>query len=202
MAAASRLFSGNRLPLSFNPYRRANSKFKRFQLLTRLACQLLLLLHHIANEDCAMSSGISLNSALGYTPTLTKKTSTSASDATSTDLLQKAANASVSGSTSAAAVNKPQNAAEQFLQYMNMSDEDKLKYSLLNQMGISKDDYDAMPADKKADVDKKIADRMTQIDQAQNQSGGAAQGVAGKLQSFINSAQASVAKIPLINLMV
>jgi len=146
-----------------------------------------------------MTSGISLNSALGYTSPLTKKSSTTASDSTSTDLFQKIANAKVSDSTSAAAVSKPQSAADKFLQYMNMSDEDKLKYSLLNKMGISKDEYDAMPADQKADVDKKIADRMTQIAQAQGQSGGANQGVAGQVHSYANNALAGEKKIPLID---
>jgi len=152
-----------------------------------------------------MASGISLNSALGYMCALTNKSSVSSTaGATSADLLQKAANASVSGqsNTSVAEVGKPQSAADKFLEYMNMSDEDKLKYSLLAQMGISKDEYDAMPADQKVDVDKKITDRLAQIEQNQSQSGASTHGVASKLQTFINSAQASENKLPIIDLAV
>lgn len=159
-------------------------------------------------------SGIGFNSAFGYSSMLAGKLASAASAipgagalastaaSAATDLLQKASSAgSESGQSDIASgdVEKPKSAADRFLEYMNMSDEEKLKYALLAQMGISKDQYDAMSPEQKADIDKKITDRMTEIAKAQDQSGGAAQGIAAKLQTFVNSAQANEKKMPLIN---
>lgn len=151
-----------------------------------------------------MASGISLNGALSYPSLIASKVSTAAAAipgiGVTAGLLQGAAGAgNGQSSVTEADTAKPKSAADEFKEYMQMSDEDKLKYALLAQMGVSKEQYDAMSPEDKAKIDKKLGDRMEQIAQAQNQSGAAAQGVAAKLQTFVNSAQAGEKKTPLLN---
>jgi hypothetical protein len=47
-------------------------------------------------------------------------------------------------------------AAEEFKKYMAMSPAEKLRYSLLEEMGITEEQLAAMPADERAQIEKKI----------------------------------------------
>jgi hypothetical protein len=149
-------------------------------------------------------SGISFNNALGYTSMLAGKLSTAAGIGSAASILNGAHKSDpVDTGSGLTAVSesevKSSSAADQFLEYMQMSDEEKLKYALLAQMGISKEDYDAMSPDKKAEIDKKIAERMEQIAKAQTQAPSSAQSVEAKLQAFATSAYANEKKTPLVN---
>ena len=62
-------------------------------------------------------------------------------------------------------------ASDKFMEYMNMSDQEKLQYMVLAQMGISKEEYDAMSPEEKAKIDEKVEERMKQISEAQNKQG-------------------------------
>lgn len=53
--------------------------------------------------------------------------------------------------------------AEEFSRYMAMSAADKVKHSVLQQMGISEEEYDALPPEEKAKVDEKIAERIADM---------------------------------------
>lgn len=55
------------------------------------------------------------------------------------------------------------NAAEEFSRYMAMSVADKIKHSVLQQMGLSEEDYDALPPEEKTKVDDKIAERIADM---------------------------------------
>ncbi|GGD02231.1 hypothetical protein [Halopseudomonas salina] len=55
------------------------------------------------------------------------------------------------------------NAAEEFSRYMAMSVADKIKHSVLQQMGLTEEDYDALPPEEKTNVDDKIAERIADM---------------------------------------
>tara|TARA_R110000796_G_scaffold46008_3_gene111356 strand:+ start:3257 stop:3712 length:456 start_codon:yes stop_codon:yes gene_type:complete len=52
---------------------------------------------------------------------------------------------------------------EEFSRYMAMSVADKVKHSVLQQMGLSEEEYDALPPEEKAKVDEKIAERIADM---------------------------------------
>lgn len=54
-------------------------------------------------------------------------------------------------------------AAEEFSRYMAMSVADKVKHSVLQQMGLSEEEYDALPPEEKTKVDEKIAERIAEM---------------------------------------
>ncbi|PKM05019.1 MAG: hypothetical protein CVV16_02410 [Gammaproteobacteria bacterium HGW-Gammaproteobacteria-6] len=54
-------------------------------------------------------------------------------------------------------------AAEEFSRYMAMSVADKVKHSVLQQMGLSEEEYDALPPEEKTKVDEKIAERIADM---------------------------------------
>lgn len=54
-------------------------------------------------------------------------------------------------------------AAEEFSRYMAMSVADKIKHSVLQKMGLSEEDYDALPPEEKTKVDDKIAERIANM---------------------------------------
>lgn len=98
------------------------------------------------------------------------------------------------GNTRGLVATEPQekSASDKFMEYMNMSDEEKLKYMVLAQMGISKEEYDSMSPEEKAKIDEKVEERMKQISEVQNKQG--PQGAErssneGKLNAAIENAQ-------------
>lgn len=103
------------------------------------------------------------------------------------------------GTTPGLGAMEPQekSASDKFTEYMNMSDEEKLKYMLLAQMGISKEEYDSMSPEEQAKIAEKIEERIKQISEVQNKQG--PQGAErssneGKLNAAIENAQASERK--------
>ncbi|EPH5799255.1 hypothetical protein LU674_000330 [Pseudomonas alloputida] len=101
-----------------------------------------------------------------------------------------------------AAEQQEKSATDKFMEYMNMSDQEKLQYMLLAQMGISKEEYDSMSPEEKASIDEKIEERMKQISEAQNKQG--SQGAErssteGKLNAAIENSQARERK-PVLDL--
>lgn len=103
------------------------------------------------------------------------------------------------GSTPGLVATEPQekSARDKFMEYMSMSDEEKLKYMVLAQMGISKEEYDAMSPEEKAKIEEKIEERMKQITEAQNKQG--PQGAErssneGRLNAAIENTQAGERK--------
>lgn len=51
-------------------------------------------------------------------------------------------------------------AAQQFHDYMAMSPEEKIRQKMLNELGLTEEDYEALPPEKKDAIDKQIAERM------------------------------------------
>jgi hypothetical protein len=47
-------------------------------------------------------------------------------------------------------------AKEQFMDYMNLTPEEKVRAGMLADMGMTKEEYDALPPEKKAKIDKQI----------------------------------------------
>lgn len=84
---------------------------------------------------------------------------------------------------------KEMSASDRFMEYMNMSDQEKLQYLALAQMGISKEEYDAMSPEEKTKIDEKVEEIMKQIAENQNQEAGDRSTSAGKLNAAIDSAQ-------------
>ncbi|HSB96696.1 MAG TPA: hypothetical protein VLC91_09615, partial [Spongiibacteraceae bacterium] len=50
--------------------------------------------------------------------------------------------------------------ADEFQQYMAMSPAEKMRYSVMSDLNITQEQLDAMPADQRALVEKKIEDLM------------------------------------------
>jgi hypothetical protein len=87
---------------------------------------------------------------------------------------------------------KPKSASDSFMEYMAMSDQEKLQYMILAQMGISKEEYDAMSPEEKGKIDALVEERMKQIAQTQNMQQERSQsGNAEKLNAAIDSTRAS-----------
>lgn len=92
---------------------------------------------------------------------------------------------------------KDTSASDRFMEYMNMSDQEKLQYLVLAQMGISKEEYDAMSPEEKAKIDEKVEERLKRIAELQNQhdpQGAERSSSAGKLVAAIDNAQAGERK--------
>lgn len=51
-------------------------------------------------------------------------------------------------------------ALEEFREYMALSPEEKIREKMLRELGLSQDDYEALPPEKKDLIDKQIAQRM------------------------------------------
>ncbi len=59
-----------------------------------------------------------------------------------------------SGSTTASS------AVQEFRDYMALSPEEKIRLKMLNELGLTEEDYEALPPEKKDAIDKQIAQRM------------------------------------------
>ncbi|NQD93334.1 hypothetical protein HP532_11825 [Pseudomonas sp. CrR25] len=85
----------------------------------------------------------------------------------------------------------PKNPSESFMEFMAMSDQEKLQYMILAQMGISKEDYDAMSPEEQAKIDEKVEERMKQIAETPNlQEDSSRAGRAERLNAVIDSTRA------------
>lgn len=51
-------------------------------------------------------------------------------------------------------------AAQEFRDYMALSPEEKIRLKMLNELGLTEEDYEALPPEKKDAIDKQIAQRM------------------------------------------
>jgi hypothetical protein len=55
---------------------------------------------------------------------------------------------------------KGTSAAQQFRDYMALSPEEKIRLKMLNELGLTEEDYEALPPEKKDAIDKQIAQRL------------------------------------------
>lgn len=55
---------------------------------------------------------------------------------------------------------EPQSAAEAFHEYMALTPEEKIRQKMLNELGLTLEDYEALPPEQKDAIDKLIAERM------------------------------------------
>lgn len=55
---------------------------------------------------------------------------------------------------------KTTSAAQEFRDYMALSPEEKIRLKMLNELGLTEEDYEALPPEKKDEIDKQIAQRM------------------------------------------
>ncbi|MHA6196556.1 hypothetical protein ACX3YG_19540 [Pseudomonas wadenswilerensis] len=55
---------------------------------------------------------------------------------------------------------KTTSAAQEFRDYMALSPEEKIRLKMLNELGLTEEDYEALPPEKKDAIDKQIAQRM------------------------------------------
>jgi hypothetical protein len=95
---------------------------------------------------------------------------------------------------------KPKSASDSFMEYMAMSDQEKLQYLILAQMGISKEEYDAMSPEEQAKVNEKVEERMRQIAETQNPQKDSSQpDNADKLNAAIDRTRASE-RSPILDL--
>ncbi|OLS63564.1 hypothetical protein [Pseudomonas putida] len=51
-------------------------------------------------------------------------------------------------------------AAQEFRDYMALSPEEKIRLKMLNELGLTEEDYEALPPEKKDAIDKQIAQRL------------------------------------------
>lgn len=67
--------------------------------------------------------------------------------------------------SAAASVEKPtaSKASEEFHAYMEKSDSEKMRDKILKQMGLTEEELEAMPPEKREQVEKMIAQRMTEL---------------------------------------
>ncbi|MBA6420024.1 hypothetical protein ACS8E9_05885 [Pseudomonas neustonica] len=54
-------------------------------------------------------------------------------------------------------------AAEEFSRYMAMSVAEKIKHTLLQEMGLTEEEYDALPPEEKEKIDELIAERLDEL---------------------------------------
>lgn len=88
-------------------------------------------------------------------------------------------------------------ASDTFMEYMNMSDEEKLKFMVMAQMGVSKEEYDSMSPEEKTKIDEQVEERMKQISEIQNKQrsqGAERSSNEGKLNAAIENARAGERK--------
>lgn len=62
--------------------------------------------------------------------------------------------------TTSAQVETQGNARQEFLDYMALSPEQKIREKMLREMGLSLEEYEALPPEKKELIDKQIAQQM------------------------------------------
>lgn len=55
---------------------------------------------------------------------------------------------------------KPQSAAEAFREYMALTPEEKIRQKMLAELGLTLEDYEALPPEQKDMIDKLIAERL------------------------------------------
>jgi hypothetical protein len=95
------------------------------------------------------------------------------------NLLASQAGASPTSLTSSSLTQAPAAAkktgADEFKDYMAMSPAEKMRYSIMNDLGITQEKLDAMSPEQRATIEKKIADLMKlrqEIQEAANNNGG------------------------------
>ncbi|OEC39771.1 hypothetical protein A7D27_17620 [Pseudomonas sp. 1D4] len=71
----------------------------------------------------------------------------------------------------AASVEKPvaSKASQEFHAYMEKTDSEKIRDKILKQMGLTEEDLEKMPPEKREQVEKMIAQRMTELNALQQQ---------------------------------
>lgn len=62
----------------------------------------------------------------------------------------------------------PKTATQEFHDYMALSPAEKIRLKLLNELGMTEEDYNNLPPEKKDEVDRKIAQRMKEEIQQQS----------------------------------
>ncbi|MEE1920347.1 hypothetical protein V0R50_29125 [Pseudomonas sp. 148P] len=78
-------------------------------------------------------------------------------------VLQNSGSSEASDSTSLSESDstvKTTSAAQEFRDYMALSPEEKIRLKMLNELGLTEEDYEALPPEKKDAIDKQIAQRM------------------------------------------
>lgn len=73
--------------------------------------------------------------------------------------------------SAAASVEKPvaSKASQEFHAYMEKTDSEKIRDKILKQMGLTEEDLEKMPPEKREQVEKMIAQRMTELNALQQQ---------------------------------
>ncbi|HCN46404.1 MAG TPA: hypothetical protein DIT18_12720 [Pseudomonas sp.] len=74
--------------------------------------------------------------------------------------LQNSASESAGISESDEGTPTTRSAAQEFRDYMALSPEEKIRLKMLNELGLTEEDYEALPPEKKDAIDKQIAERM------------------------------------------
>lgn len=74
--------------------------------------------------------------------------------------LQNSASESAGVSESDEGTPTTRSAAQEFRDYMALSPEEKIRLKMLNELGLTEEDYEALPPEKKDAIDKQIAERM------------------------------------------
>lgn len=69
-------------------------------------------------------------------------------------------NADSSVSESGESTSTTRSAAQEFRDYMALSPEEKIRLKMLNELGLTEEDYQALPPEKKDAIDKQIAQRL------------------------------------------
>gem|GEM_PF-1116837 len=75
-------------------------------------------------------------------------------------LQNSGSNESASVSESEEGTPTTRTAAQEFRDYMALSPEEKIRLKMLNELGLTEEDYEALPPEKKDAIDKQIAQRM------------------------------------------
>ncbi len=78
-------------------------------------------------------------------------------------VLQNSGSSEASDSTSLSESDstvKTTSAAQEFRDYMALSPEEKIRLKMLNELGLTEEEYEALPPEKKDAIDKQIAQRM------------------------------------------
>ncbi|QWT39824.1 hypothetical protein [Dickeya dadantii] len=58
---------------------------------------------------------------------------------------------------------QPSAAAQELMEWLAMSPEERLFFSVLSSMGISKEQYEAMPPEQKMELDRKVQERIKEM---------------------------------------
>ncbi|AIR68878.1 hypothetical protein [Dickeya fangzhongdai] len=68
-----------------------------------------------------------------------------------------------SGETKLRAQSQPSAAAQELMEWLAMSPEERLFFSVLSSMGISKEQYEAMPPEQQMELDRKVQERIKEM---------------------------------------